>query len=187
MFDWISDIARWFGKFMPRWELLEPTDGGLRFSYGGRVKELIPGNIYWWWPIRSTVTTIPVKRQTLTFGQRLTTSDGVSVQMSTVIVFIVNDVTKALLETADFDDTVGEIAQKVTIRPVMSRKFDEILKDIADSNRMRNEVTSNARSMLTPYGVEVLDGYVCDFTKTRVLSIEGDGMAFGTEEDEDDD
>lgn len=186
MFEWITDIVLWFARFIPKWDLLEPTDGGLRFSYGGRVKELEPGKIYWWWPIISKIATISIKRQTLTFGQRLTTDDGVSVQMSTVIVFVVNDVTKALMETADFDDTVGEVAQKVTIKPVMGREFCEIIDDLAKSNKMRNELTSNARSMLTPYGCEVLDSYVCDFTKTKVLSIEGDGMAFGYEDEDDD-
>jgi regulator of protease activity HflC (stomatin/prohibitin superfamily) len=184
-FDFINDIAHWFADLVPKWDLLEPTMGGVKFKPGGKVVELKPGHIYWWWPATTKIETIPIKRRTLTFGQRLTTSDEVTVQCNTVIVFTVEDVTKAIVETTDFDDTIGEVAQKVTIRPIMSRNFDKILSDMADSNKMRNEVTSNARSNLTDYGVAVVDGYVCDFTETKVISIDGDGLILDHEEEED--
>lgn len=182
--DWINDVAAWFGELIPAWDLMQVNEGGVKFLPGGKTEVLEPG-IYWWWPATTNVTTIPIARQTLTFGQRLTTKDEVAVQCNTVIVFIVDDVTKAVVETFDFEDTVGEVAQKVTVKPVMSRPFAKIIDDMADSNEMRNEVTSKARSLLREYGVTVLDGYVCDFTKTQVFSHEGDGLAINHDEEED--
>lgn len=182
--DWINEIAEWIGDLIPTWDLLPPTEGGVKFKPGGKVEVLKPGHIYWWWPAVTVVERIDTKRQTLTFGQRLTTKDGVTVQCNTVIVFTINDVVKALVETFDFEDTIGEAAQKLTVKPIMSREFDQICTDMADSNEMRNEVTRAARSLLSDYGVEVLDGYVCDFTETRVFSHEGDGLAINEEEDE---
>jgi len=184
-FNFINDIAQWFADLLPQWELLEPTMGGVKFKPGAKIEKLKPGHIYWYWPVTTKVETIPIKRRTLTFGQRLTTRDGVSVQCNTVIVFTVTDVIKAIVETTDFDDTIVEIAQKVTVKPIMSRKFDKIIEDMASSNEMRNEVTSSSRTNLRDYGVTVLDGYVCDFTKTRVISIDGDGVLFNHEEEED--
>ena len=143
--DWINDVALWFGDLIPTWELLPVTDGGVKFKPGGKVEILVPGNIYWYWPATTQVKEIETKRQTLTFGQRLTTKDEVTVQCNTVIVFTINDVLKALVDTSDFEDTVGEVAQKLTIKPIMSRTFVQILTDMADSNEMRNEVTRAAR------------------------------------------
>lgn len=182
--DWINDVAAWVGDLIPQWELLPPTQGGVKFKPGSKIEVLKPGHIYWWWPVTTKIDTIDIKRQTLTFGQRLTTKDEVTVQCNTVIVFTINDVLKALVETFDFEDTVGEVAQKLTVKPIMSRTFEQILTDMADSNEMRNEVTRAARSLLSDYGVEVLDGYVCDFTETKVFSHEGEGLAITHDEDE---
>jgi len=181
--DWINDVAYWVGDLIPQWDLLQIDEGGVKYLPGGKVRVLKPG-IYWWWPVTTNVVTIDIKRQTLTFGQRLTTKDEVAVQCNTVIVFTINDVEKALVDTFDFEDTVGEVAQKLTIRPIMSRTFEQICTDMADSNEMRNEVTRAARSLLSDYGVEVLDGYVCDFTETKVFSHEGEGLAIGDHEED---
>lgn len=184
MFDWINNIMEWFGELVPEWDLLEPTIGGVKFKPGGKIVLLKPGHIYWWWPATTKIRTIDTKRQTLTFGQRLTTKDEQSVQCNTVIVYVVDDVIKALVETFDHEDTIGEIAKKVTVKPVMSRNFSKIIADMAESNEMRNEVTSQARSLMKDYGVKVLDGYVCDFTETRVFSHDGDGLAITGEHDD---
>ncbi len=185
MFDWINKIMAWFGELVPEWDLLEPTLGGVKFKPGGKIVLLKPGCIYWWWPATTKISKIDTKRQTLTFGQRLTTKDEVSVQCNTVIVYVVDDVIKALVETFDHEDTISEIAAKVTIKPVMGRKFSKIIEDMAQSNEMRNEVTSQARSLLKDYGVKVIDGYVKDFTETKVFSHEGEGLAITHEEDDD--
>jgi len=182
--DWINDVAEWIGDLIPEWDLLEPTDGGVKFKPGGKIVVLKPGHIYWYWPATTKVVTLPIKRQTLSFNQRLTTKDDASVSINTVIVYTVNDVQKALVETNDFEDTIEEVAQKLTVQPVESRTFDEIRADMADSNEMRNELTRRARSLLSDYGVEVLDAYMSDFTETRVLSHDGDGLSIHAEEDE---
>lgn len=182
--DWLNDVAYWIGDLFPRWDLLQINEAGVKFLPGGKVKVIEPG-IFWFWPVTTNVQTIDIRRQTLTFGQRLTTKDDVAVQCNTVIVFTIDDVKKALVETVDFEDTCGEIAQKLTMRPVMSREFRAVCDDIADNNEMRNEVTRGARRLLTDYGVNVLDGYVCDFTETSVFSHEGAGLAITEEEEED--
>lgn len=181
--DWINDVAEWFGSLIPEWDLLEPTDAAVKMSWGGRITVLRPGHIYWYWPAVSVVYTMNVKRQTLSFNQRLTTKDDVTVSINTVIVYTVDDIRKAVVETRDFDDTIEEVAQKLTVQPIMSRTFDGIRTDMADTNEMRNELTRKARSLLSEYGVGVLDAYVSDFTETRVLSHEGDGLSVNYEDE----
>ena len=183
MFEWITDIAHWFGDLIPEWELLEPTDGGVKFKPGGEIVKLEPGKIYWYWPATTVVRSMPVKRQTLSFNQRLTTKDDVTISINTVIVFEVDNVIAALVETHDFEDTIEEVSQKLTVQPIMSRTFSEIRTDMAESNDMRNELARGARSLLGSYGVRVLDSYVSDFTETKVLFHEGDGLSVDYEDD----
>lgn len=180
-FDFINDIVLWFGRFVPRWALCDPTEGGVKFTGVGkkRISILVPGSIYWYWPIVTNVYTIETKRQTLTVTQRLTTSDGITVMVTTVIVYTIDDVIKALVETRDFEDTIMEIGEKLVVKPIMAREFDVICNDLAVSNELNNEVKRNARSILSNYGVAVEDGYVSNFTQTEVFSHDGDGMVFG--------
>jgi regulator of protease activity HflC (stomatin/prohibitin superfamily) len=185
MFDWINDIASWIGQLVPKWGLLEPTDEGIKFKPGGKIVAMKSGHIYWYWPAVTVVTTMNVKRQTMSFNQRLTTADDYTISINTVVVYEIEDIRKALVDTYDFEDTIEEVAQKLTVQPIMSRTFDEIKATMADSNDMRNELTRGARTLLGPYGVRVLDTYVSDFTETRVLSHEGDGLSVNYNEDED--
>ena len=184
MFEWLNDVARWFGDLIPNWDLLEPTHGGVKFSYGGRIKVLNPGHIYWYWPAISKVETIPTKRQTMSFNQRLTTSDETTISATIVIAYEIDDVLKALVDTWDFEDTVVEVSQKLSVQPLMSRTFADSRRDLAESNAMINELRRSARTILSPYGVKVLDAYVKDYTVTKVLSHDGEGFSFNHEEED---
>jgi len=133
-FDFINDVAQWAGDLLPQWDLLPPTEGGVKFKPGAKIKELKPGHIYWWWPATTKVVTIPIKRQTLSFTQRLTTADDITIVAEIVVVFVIDGVIRALVETDNFDSTVVEVAQKITIKPITSRKFDKIREDMATSN-----------------------------------------------------
>lgn len=186
-FDFINEAAKWAAQFKPEWDLLQPNEGGVKYKPGGKIEVLTPGDIYWWWPVTTNIQTIDTRRQTLDLGQRLTTKDDMSVQVNTVIVFTIDDVLKALVDTRDFEDTVGEVAQKLTIRPIMSRTFAEIRADMGDSNEMRNEITRGAKTLLSEYGINVLDGYVSDFTETTVFSHDGEAAFAGHNDEEWDD
>lgn len=184
-FDFINDIALWFGDFVPDWDLLPPNEGGVKFKPGGKIEILKPGHLYMYWPVTTKVVTMPIKRQTIKFGQRLTTADDISVQVYTTVVFTVDDVIKALVETDDFDDTVAEVGEKISVKPIMSRDFEQVRKDMAESNDMRNEVTRNARSILSDFGLTVLDAFISDMTETKVFSHEGEGLAIAYDGDDD--
>lgn len=178
-FDFINDIMRWLERFLPHWALLDPTEGGVKFSRKKRISLLVPGEIYWYWPIITSVYTIETKRQTMTVTQRLTTKDEYTVMVTTVIVFIVSDVLKALVETRDFEDTIGEVGEKLIVKPITSRDFSDTLKRMSEGNDLNNEVKRIARSQLGDYGVTVLDGYVSNFAISTVFSHDGDGIVFG--------
>ena len=183
-FDFINDIARWFERFLPHWALLDNTEGGVKFTHKKPPRLLIPGRIYWWWPVLSNVYTIETKRQTMTITQRLTTKDEVTVMVTTVIVYTVDDVMKAIVDTRDHEDTVSEVGEKLVVKPITSRDFSDTLLRMSGSNDLNNEVKRIARSTLGEFGVNVVDGYVSNFAVTKVFSHDGDGVVFGGSEEE---
>ena len=183
-FDFINDIMRWFERFVPHWALLDPTEGGVKFTQSKAPVLLVPGKIYWWWPVVSNVYTIDIKRQTMTITQRLTTKDEFTVMVTIVIVFTIDDVLKALVDTRDFEDTISEVGEKLVVKPITSRDFSDTLLRLSDSNELNNEVKRIARSTLGEFGVNVVDGYVSNFAATQVFSHDGDGVVFGGSEEE---
>jgi len=187
MFEWLNTIFDWVWGFKPILDILPPTEGGVKFKPGGKIELMKPGHLYMYWPVTTCILTLETKRQSIEVQQELTTKDHETVMVKTVIVFTVDDVMKALVETTDFDDTTEEMGQKGTVRAVMSRKFDQILKDMVEGTEIRNEVAQGARSALRPFGVKVEDAFISSFAKTKVFSHMGDGMAIDLNHDEDHD
>src|SRR3954469_210986 len=76
---WVGKVAEWFGQFTPRREILDTTEGAVKYSgfvlplwlrarCGGfkgdfRVTTHGPG-VHWWWPYTSKWSCHPVARQT---------------------------------------------------------------------------------------------------------------------------
>jgi len=175
--EFLNDFFSWIVTYLPNLELMQANYGGVKFLPGGKVKVVKPG-LYWYWPLTTTVEEIPIKRQSIEVQQELTTKDGETVMVKTVIVFTVDDIMKALVETTDFDDTVEEMGQKGTVAAIMSRDFDQIVIDMVSSNDIRNEVAQGARSALRPFGVKVEDAFISSFGETKIFSHAGEG-AFG--------
>ncbi len=184
--EFLNDFFTWLVTYFPNLDLMQANYGGVRFRRGGKVKEIKPG-LYVYWPLITTVKEIQVKRQSIEVQQELTTKDGITVMVKTVIVFTVEDVMKALVDTVDFDDTTEEMGQKGTVHAVMSRDFSQIVVDMVSSNDIRNEVTQGARSALRPFGVKVEDAFISSFGKTTIFSHAGEGSfgpVFGGREEE---
>lgn len=186
MFEWLNTIFEFFWNLFPRIELLPPTEGGVKFKPRRKIVELEPGRLYMWWPVTTEVHTIPIKRQTIEVTQRLTTKDLETVMVKTVVVFNIDDVEKAIVETVNIDDTTTEMAQKGTVSAIMSRNFEEIVKKLVEDTEMKNEITRGARSALRPFGANVLDAFVSEFAETEVFSHIGEGGTVFRSGDDDD-
>lgn len=181
----LNDFFTWLVTYLPNLDLMQANYGGVKFLPGGKVKLIKPG-MYIYWPLTTTVKEIQIKRQSIEVQQELTTKDSITVMVKTVIVFTVDDVMKAIVETADFDDTTEEMGQKGTVMAIMSREFNQILSDMVSTTDIRNEVTQGARSALKPFGVKVEDAFISSFAETEVFSHAGDGSGtvFGGHEEE---
>ena len=166
------------GAWIPRIGLMKVTHRGVKHSRGGIVIPIQPG-LYTWWPLISEIDELAVKRQTLTFRQRLTTQDTVTVLVETVVIYTIEDIEKACVETWDYQDTVGEAAQRSTIKSVMSRTFDQIKNDLAGTHAIPDEITEACRNQLSQFGVHVEEAFISNFCETHVFSHDGESQFSG--------
>lgn len=174
-FGWIGDVARWFGDLIPRWDLLQVDEGGVKHKPGGRVVALKPGRLYCWWPAVTRVETIPTAEQSVKLPpQHLTTKDGRPIVVRWTITYVIDDVVQAVVRTSDFDQTIKDVAAGASTQSVLDRKWTEFRAEV-ESKELLNEVARRIRTALRKYGVYVKRAYVSDLVAPRVHAIITDG------------
>ncbi len=158
------------------------THGGVKFVWGKTIKEIRPG-LYVWWPPTTEIEVVPVARQTLTWeAQRLTTKDDQVITIKVVVVFTLEDVKKALVDTADYDDTAEDIAGEAIADIVAGNTYEHLRKN---QREIENTMARKTRTILKTYGLYVERCRIVDFAKTRMFSIDGPPMILPVEASED--
>lgn len=134
--------------------------GGVKYLRGGKVREIRAG-LYWYWPIVTEIEEIGTRRQTVSLeSQVLTTKDGHTVSVCAVVVYEINNVVKALVDTHDVVDTIGDVAQSSVIQAVTTRTFDQLRKDLTEG--VRGEIKDQCKRDLRQFGVLVKDAFLSD-------------------------
>lgn len=167
-FSWLSDLIRFFGKLIPKFEIIKSTHQGVAFVRGKTIKKINPG-IFIYWPFWTEIMTYPVVRQSINLpSQNLTTKDDLAVSASAICIYKVHNIIAALAEQWDLNETIRDLAMAAVRDSVCSLTFKEISehrKNIDDT------LTKKCKDILDPYGVAILSASLTDFTKTTVYSV----------------
>lgn len=178
-FSWINDFLRWLIHFVPRLGICRATHGGVKFVRGKHIKEIQPG-LYFWWPVTTEIEIIPVARQSANLAhQVLTTSDGITVMVSAVIIVKITNVIKALGQSWSVDETIDELGNTAVVKAVSSRTFASLRKEVA--GEVPKELTRRLQQLLRPYGVKVVEGRLSDLAKAQVIRTVGNGDGAGAD------
>lgn len=183
-FEWIGQIAAWFGQWVPRWIVLNSTEGAVRFNtlrlrdlarfrWDPSVKmEVLGPGFHFWWPAVTELKMWIVARQSINLTtQTLTTKDGKVIAVGAVMVFKFDDVLKVIAHTYDPDATIRAVAAGVVQRVCSQASWEELqrVKDegILDQHLKR----SLTKALRRRFGVRVLDATLTDFSPCRVIKI----------------
>lgn len=173
-FAWIGEIFQWIARFIPRLEICRATHGGVKFVNGKKVKPITPG-LYFYWPLVTEIEIIPTRQQTIDVPpQKLTTKDGKSVLVASVLVYEVDDTVKACADTYDIDKTASDVVSTAAVHAITSRDFDDVLKELTAA--VSKDIKRRSWSLLRPFGLKVIDAKVSDFAACQVIV--GDGRMF---------
>lgn len=167
---WISEIARWFGQFVPRWTIVDTTHGAVKFVRGSNVVTLSPG-WHLWWPLTTNLVVYPTARQATDLrGQVLATFDDHTILVGGLIVYEIADIEAIVARTYDPEDTIKDIALSAVHDVCCQRTWEE-LKQEQRTGKLDRELRREAKKGLESYGVRVLKMTLTDLAPCRVFKL----------------
>jgi len=169
-FAWIGQIFDWFGKFIPRWIIINPTEGGVKYVRGRDVKVLASG-IHWYWPAVTEIDTYPTARQADRLQtQTMCTADDKTIIVGGLLVYRVEDVGKLLPTTFEPSIAIKDIAL-TAVHDVCCRMDWSPLKLEQQKGTLDTKLKNAAQRELSDYGVRVLKLMLTDLAPCRVLKL----------------
>jgi len=182
---WIGEAIDWLLQFLPRVTWVPPTHGAVTFTRGKKVRSYGPGLAgKWycpcWWPAWTEMHKYPIVRQTHNLpSQTLTTSDDKAITISSVIIYRISDLEKALTAQWDLEETINDISLAAMRTFVCGRSFDTLRGEDG------SELKATIQKPLARYGVGVSEAWITDLAETRVLTlIQPDGGTAVIEDEE---
>ena len=165
--EWVGAIVEWFGKFIPRILHIKATEEGVLYTRAS-FKKMGPG-IHIYLPLWSDYYTFPVKRNTLDLpAQILITLDDKSIYIEVAVVYSIQDIVKALVETYDLEDTIRDVAQGSVKNIIVSSTFEK-LKNEQESIDM--SLTEELREELFSYGIDVKKVFITNIATVKVYRV----------------
>lgn len=180
-FAWIGQIVEWFGQFIPRREIIEPTHAGVKYVGGSKVVELRPG-VHWYWPFWTKFHTHPMVRQTVDLrSQAITTKDDKTIVVGGLVTFEVKDITALMVNTWNTDQTIRDVALTAIHDTLEKMDWRDIRKE-QQLGVLKKLLKDNVRKEVEKFGVRVLKVGLTDLAPARVIRLiqstaqDGDGM-----------
>lgn len=167
---WIGQIAEWIGKFIPRWLILDTTEGAVKYVYGKHPVALGPG-IHWYWPVTTTTTTYPTAFQADRLQtQTIVTTDDKIIIVGAMISYAVNDILPLVAHTHSAITTVKNLAMTAVHEVCCRMSWDE-LKSEQRRGTLDTKLKHAAQRLLKDYGVKVEQLMLIDLAPTKVLKM----------------
>jgi regulator of protease activity HflC (stomatin/prohibitin superfamily) len=168
MFDKLIDLIIQFIKLFQFWTVLAQYKGGIRLRLGKFNKVLKPG-FHWMLPFNiDTAIWDNVVIETMRLKpQSLTTKDGKSIVVSSVVTFDIEDVVKFMLEVEGRNAIIEDSGYGATSSFIMEHTWDELnaMKDIG------YELAKVVRRQAKKYGANVITVQLVDFTLCRSIRL----------------
>jgi hypothetical protein len=169
-FEWIGLIAQWIGAFIPRWVILDTTEGAVKYVRG-KPKFCAPGGVYWYWPVMTLWQQYPMARQTDRLEcQTIESKDGKTFIVAGTITYMVVDLLALLTTTHSATTNTRELAASA----VHDICCDYDYADVQVKNQkgtLKTELKNEAQRQLAEYGIKVLKVQVTSLARARVYKI----------------
>lgn len=170
---WIGQIASWVGQWIPRWVILDPTMGAVKYVGGKKVVALGPG-IHFYWPARTNLDTYPTARQADDLrSQTIMTADEdaeIAIVVGGMIVYEVFDILKLLPTTYRATQTVKDLAL-TCIHDVCCQMTFRELRAEQRKGTLDTKLKNAAKKALEEYGIRVLKVQLTDLARARVYKV----------------
>lgn len=167
---WIGQIAEWIGQFIPRWLILDTTEGAVKFVKGHTPVALAPG-LHWYWPVTTKIREYPTAYQADRLPtQTIVTTDDKTIIVGAVVSYRVVDILPLVAHTHAAVTTVVNLSM-TAVHDVCCRMSWAELKDEQRRSTLDTKLRNRAQRKLEEYGVRVEELVLVDLAPTRVLKL----------------
>lgn len=168
---WVGYIANWVGKFFPRWIILDPREGGVKYVRGKRIVKLTSG-IHFWWPLVTPEPDVyPVVRQADDLrAQAIVTTDGKTLLVTAMIIYEVTDILLLLPRVFRATEAIKDIALTCVHSVCCELPYTELLIK-QQKGTLDTQLKNEAQKALKEYGINVLKVQLIDLAPTRVYKV----------------
>ena len=155
MIGWLGDFIEWVISWVPKYDIVQWNERGVRYVRGKLPTEVKPG-VCWFWPWCTNIETHHVNRCVLQVASTsLETSDGKAVQVGMVVTYHIVDVCKYEVENFEAEEAMAEVAQAGLRNIVMELPWEKLTACAPEDSRLEKMLTSRMQSTLGRFGVEV--------------------------------
>lgn len=167
---WIGQIASWIGQWIPRWSILDTTEGAIKYVGGKRVVVCGPG-VHFWWPATTTFVNYPTARQTDRLEtQTMESRDGKTFLVSGTLTYSVDDLEKLIPTTHNPTRNTIEIAM-TAIHDVCCDMDWAVLQTEQRKDTLKTKLRNAAQKELSEYGVRVIRLRLNTLARCRVIKV----------------
>lgn len=165
--DFLNRIYETLRKFIPRIELIQPDEAGVRITLGTRIKVLPPG-WYFLWPVIQEIFWATITTQVKDLRpQSVYTKSSQNLTVSGIIKYKVTDIQKAMLEVQDFDSSLQALSLGV-LNTILSTTED--VEDLPP-DEIADQVLQKIREEASGWGLKIQKVYISDFGQVRNIRL----------------
>jgi hypothetical protein len=171
---WIGQIASWIGQWIPRWMILDVTQGGVKYVRGRRIVELKPG-VHFWWPVTTGQPDVyPTARQVDNLRtQTIMTADedqDITIAVGGMVSYEVFDILKLLPKVWRAQAAIKEMSICGIHDVCCKMKWSE-LKSEQRRGTLDTKLKNELKKTLEGYGVRVVKVQLTDLSRARVYKV----------------
>lgn len=165
--DFLNKIFAAIQKLVPRVELVQPDEAGVRVTLGTIEKVLLPG-WFFRWPIIQEIFFATVTTQVQDIRcQSITSKDGRDMVVSGAIRFKIMDIRKAMLEVKNCEESLIALSLGVLLS-VASIMTEE---ELADTEKLGDNILKKIREEAAGWGLKIQRVYITDLGRTRNIRL----------------
>lgn len=164
-------------KFIPRIELIQPDEAGVKVTLGTREKILGSG-WYLLWPVIQEIlyTTVTVQVKDLR-SQSVLSKDHKDMTVSGAIKYKIVDIRKAMLEVQDYDRSLEALSLGVLLSVANTLTEEEL----SDTETLGDDILKKIREEASGWGLKLQKFYITDLGRVRNIRLLTNGVGVSSE------
>lgn len=169
-FAWLGRLVEWIAQWIPRWVILDTTEGAIKYV-GGARPVVCEAGIHFYWPARTTFVMYPTARQTDRLEtQVMESKDGKTFIVSGTLTYEVSDLSQLVPRTHSPSTTTVDIAMTAVHDVCCDFEWAELQLE-QRKGTLKTKLKNEAQKQLSEFGIRVLMLKINSLARARVIKI----------------